>query len=123
MMNKLYTISGSVPSKKNSRVNTKTGRSFPSKKYRDWHTVAGLEIKSQGLTHFESVERLEVKCYFKNNIRQDLDNRLSSILDLLVDLNVLKDDCWQVIPYISIEGEIDRENPRTEIRLLESCDD
>lgn len=118
-MNKVYKLTGSVPSKKNSRINTRSGRSFPSKEYQNWHDAAALEIQSQGIEHFDKVKSLDVVCYFKNNIRQDLDNRLSSVLDLLKDLDVIKDDCWQVVPEINIVGSIDRNNPRVEIYLWE----
>ena len=90
-MNKVYRLTGSVPSKKNSRVNTRSGRSFPSKEYRNWHEAASLEIQSQGIEHFDKLRSMDIICFFKNNIRQDLDNRLSSILDLLKDLDVIKD--------------------------------
>lgn len=122
-MSKVYTITGGVPSKKNSRINTRSGRSFPSKEYRAWHETAGLEIQSQGIKSFTKPVEIEVKIYFKNNIRQDLDNRLSSILDLLVDLGVIEDDRWQCVPEIEIKGYLDRNNPRAEIYIEEYSDD
>lgn len=119
----LYVITGSIPSKKNSRINTRSGRSFPSKTYRDWHESAGFEIKSQGIVTFQKPVEMEIDFYFKNNIRTDLDNKLSSIQDLLVDLGILQDDRWQLLPDITLTATIDKENPRAEIYLHEIDDD
>lgn len=121
-MNRLYIIHGGVPSKKNSRINTRSGRSFPSKEYSEWHDAAAKEIQAQGITTFDKVKFIEIECFFGTNRRQDLDNKLSSILDLLKDISVIKDDCWQVVPEITVIGNIDRENPRVEISIIESGD-
>lgn len=118
-MSRVYTITGGVPSKKNSRINTRSGRSFPSKDYTEWHERASEEILTQGIERFTTPVEIEINFYFKNNIRQDLDNRLSSILDLLVDLGVIEDDRWQCVPEIELKGHIDKENPRAEISIEE----
>lgn len=118
-MNKVYIITGGIPSKKNSRINTRSGRSFPSKEYAVWHEKASEELAVQGIVNFEKPVSLKIDFYFKNNIRQDLDNKLSSIQDLLTDINIISDDRWQCIPEIVLTGQIDKNKPRAVIKLEE----
>ena len=40
--------------------------------------------------------------------RRDLDNALSSVLDLLVDAGVLPDDAWTAVERIAVRGELVR---------------
>lgn len=116
-MRKLYRLTGSIPSKKNSRINTRSGRSFPSKAYTDWHEQAEQELIAQGLSFFEKPVRIQADFYFGDNIRRDLDNRITSILDLFTDLGIIKDDRWQCVPEIILTGQLDRKDPRTVIQI------
>lgn len=119
-MNKVYRLVGDIPSKKNSRINTRSGRSFPSKKFMDWQDYAMQEILLQGKVMFNKPVRLRICILFKNKRRQDLDNRLSSILDMLVKTGVLKDDGWTCVPQIEIYAGInDRKQTDTKIEIEE----
>lgn len=119
-----FRIMGETPAKKNSRIiNTKTGRSFPSKKYTDWHKVALKEL-SVFPTPDEPIEtpvRISLKFTHGDLRRRDSDNGCSSIMDLLVDAGILKDDCWQIVKDISISNSYDKNNARCDI-LLHSLD-
>lgn len=112
-------LTGNVPSKKNSRINTRSGRSFPSKAYTEWHEQATAELNTQHLVSFDKPVRIQADFYFKDNIRRDLDNRLTSILDLFVDLGIIKDDRWQCVPELITTGQLDRNNPRVLIKIEE----
>lgn len=116
-MRKIYTLKGSVPSKKNSRINTRSGRSFPSKAFTEWHQDAEQQLVLQGLERFEEPVSIQADFYFENNIRRDLDNRITSILDLFTDLGIIKDDRWQCVPEIVLTGQLDKNNPRTLIKI------
>ena len=38
----------------------------------------------------------------------DLTNKAESVMDLLVDYGVLKDDCWTVVPALGLVGTLRR---------------
>lgn len=48
----------------------------------------------------------------------DLDNRATSILDLLVKGKIIADDAWSVVKKLELEyAGLDRENPRAEVSI------
>lgn len=99
-----YGLGGEVPSKKNSRVTVRaTGRSFPSRKFREWHASALAELLRQGIPA-APLARAEVSVLFLHSTarRRDGDNQLSSVLDLLVDAGVLRDDSWACVPRFEV---------------------
>ncbi len=112
-------LEGSVPSKKNQRINRGDGKSFPSKKFVQWQDDALKQVRAQTQQRLYVPVSLEVIIYFGTKVRSDLDNRLSSILDMLVDALVLRDDKWQDVPRIAIEAEYRKGNPGAFIRLTE----
>ena len=75
-----------------------------------------LEAKQTGKKY-----EVEVVIYNPNNIRRDLDNQLTSILDGLVRAGALPDDCASLLTSIHAKfGGIDRIDPRAEIEIKES---
>ena len=77
-----------------------------------------LDCKKHG-RHYQ----LEVTIFNPNQIRRDLDNQITSLLDGLVQAGVLPDDCATIVTKITAEyGGIDRINPRAEIHILEVSD-
>lgn len=112
-------LSGNVPSKKNSRINLSSGKSIPSAKYRAWRNAALWQVKQQTRHLFTKPVKLEVVVYFSTKIRADLDNRVTSILDMLVDALVLQDDKWQNVPEIHAKAEYRQHQPGALIRLIE----
>lgn len=113
------TLEGSVPSKKNQRINRGDGKSFPSKKFVQWQDDALKQVRVQTRQRFLVPVGIEVIIYFGTKVRSDLDNRLSSILDMLVDALVLRDDKWQDVPRIAIQAEYRKGKPGAFIRITE----
>lgn len=112
-------LEGSVPSKKNQRINRGDGKSFPSKKFIQWQDDALRQVRYQTSRRLYVPVELEVIIYFGTKVRSDLDNRLSSILDMLVEALVIRDDKWQDVPRIAIEAEYRKGQPGAFIRLTE----
>ena len=126
---RVIVLDGETPSKKNSRINTRSGRSFPNRRYTAWHDLVVAQIKKGVLEgKYEpfgpcvSVE-LTVTFYHGDLHRRDSDNQVTSILDTLVDAGILWDDCWRVVPIKHVFDSYDRGNPRCVVsvdRLLEN---
>jgi Holliday junction resolvase RusA-like endonuclease len=127
------TLTGSVPSKKNSRITTHTGRSFPNKKYTDWEKDVLQQLQLQRWTPFTEPISLALVFYVKDRVGRDLDNMCSSVLDVLKDYKkkkiilrkgVVRDDSWKDINPISlVVAGVDKTNPRVEIYLDEPAPD
>lgn len=113
-----FKLHGRVPSKKNSRISTRSGRSFPSKKYMEWHKDASAQL--QGLKPKKPLEHVVVQLEFAfpDNRRADLTNKAESIMDLLVDNGFLVDDKWQCVEDIRLRSAgVDRDNPLVRIQI------
>lgn len=106
-------IRGRIPSKKNSRINTRSGRSFPSSKYTAWHKDASNQISGA----IKQINKdVVLTFYMPDNRRCDLTNKAESVMDLLVDNSIFEDDAWQITGEVRlIPGGIDKDNPRVEI--------
>ena len=108
-------ISGRIPSKKNSRITTRSGMSFPSKNYKEWHTDASWQLKNFK-EKIPTGTHLLLKFYMPDNRKCDLTNKAESIMDCLVDNGFLEDDSWQIIPVLTLQfEEVDKINPKCEI--------
>lgn len=95
-------ITGRIPSKKNSRITTRSGKSFPSKKYTSWHKIAEDELMQQSPKKYANIESVTIWFILPDNRRADLTNKAESIMDLLVDCGVIEDDSWQHVPKITL---------------------
>lgn len=113
------TLDGNVPSKKNSRVRTRSGSSIPSKAFYDWQESAIQQVRLQTKERFFVPVQVEVIIYFGTKVRADLDNRLTSILDMLVECVVLRDDKWQDVPQMAAQGEYRKGAPGAFVRITE----
>ncbi len=112
------TITGNTPSKKNQKqIIYVRGKPLiiPSKRHKEWHTQAMSQL--YGLKPVESqISAIEVKLYPPDKRLFDISNRAETLLDLLVDAGIIKDDNYKIVPKLISEfGEIDRENPRAEV--------
>ena len=112
-------LDGNIPSKKNSRINRGDGVSFPSKRYVEWEASALQQVRLQTRERFFNPVGIEVIIYFGTNTRADLDNRLTSILDMLVEGLVLRDDKWQDVPRLAVQAEYRQRKPGAFIRISE----
>jgi hypothetical protein len=115
------TITGRIPSKKNSKILVFRGKRpilLPSQAYKKWHKSAVAEVLEQGISTISNISDIQADIWFPDNIRCDLTNKAESIMDLLVDCNVLEDDRWQITGplYLCPKG-IDKENPRAEVYI------
>jgi len=101
------TITGRVPSKKNSRVTQKsTGRSFPSEDYQRWHKLAMQELMINRVQRNRiSAKRITIRFVFGDHKVRDLTNKAESIMDLLVDYGYLFDDSWKHTGTVTLTGE------------------
>lgn len=104
------TLNGSTPSKKNSRINTKSGRSFPSSKYTSWHKLASAQLV--GIKPFIT-NNLIITFIAGDNRKFDLTNKAESIMDLLVDCGLIEDDNYSIIPELHLKfGGVEKDNAR-----------
>lgn len=116
-------LDGSIPSKKNSRINTSEGKSFPSKDFTQWQKTALTQVRMQTQKRFYNPASIEVIIYFATDAKADLDNKLTSILDMLVEAMVLRDDKWQQVPMIALQAEYRPRKAGAFIRLTELASD
>lgn len=108
--------------KKNSQrilVNKRTGRPFisQSETYKLFEKACGYYIQWEE-SPIEEPVNLEMVYYRKDRRRCDLANLEEATLDILVKYGVLKDDNYNIVA--SMDGsrvEVDKKNPRTEIRI------
>lgn len=118
-----FTLMGETPSKKNSRINTRSGRSFPNARYQKWHSRVVSELNylllARKIHKFEGPVKLTATFTHENQIRRDSDNQLSSILDTLVDAGIITDDNWKVIPEKHIYDRFEKDNAKVEIEIEE----
>jgi|SRR6056297_2387254 len=87
---------------------------------KDYDDIVSFYAQQQGIKFFEKV-KLNITYYMKNK-KKDPDNLCAAkkfILDGLVKAGVLEDDNWDIVKEFNETWEVDRENPRVEIELLE----
>jgi len=116
------TLLGRIPSKKNSRVtNTRTGRTFPNARYTKWHKDASNQLK-EGYVWVEclqKVKKVELVFIMPDKRKCDLTNKAESVMDLLVDNNILEDDNWYVVPELIIScKEVNKEKAGVRIKIV-----
>ena len=110
-------ITGSTPSKKNSRIIVCRGKfpqNFPSANYTAWHKDALLQLT--GKKPIKSKE-LVLTFFAKDNRKFDLSNKCESIMDTLVDAGLIEDDNYTIISdlHLHFGGVVGVEECRCEI--------
>lgn len=119
---------GRVPSKKNSKRRIQRGSHIfmvPSQAHEDWHReqMALLGGGYSGRKPIEEVDHITLTFFAADRRAGDLSNKAESVMDLLVDAGILKDDNWFVVPKLVLNmGGVDKAQPRVEV-MLELKDD
>lgn len=112
-------LEGNVPSKKNSRIHTRAGVSIPSQAFRDWQDSALWQVRRQTKARLLRPVAIEVVIYFATLRKSDIDNKLTSILDMLVESLVIRDDKWQYVPKMSVEARYRKGEPGASVTITE----
>lgn len=117
-----FTLTGHIVSKKNSkRAFMRNGRQFvlPSLAYADWEKDALRQLTIQKVRPVQSPVSLKMNLWARDNRTSDLENKVSSIQDLLVKAGIIPDDDWKTLPEVSaIYMGLDKKNPRAEVELI-----
>lgn len=119
------TYQGVVYSKKNSKSiikNRRTGKPMivASKRAKDMekNMARGFSAQRGGRSAINKPSSVRMKLYRKDNIKRDLDNVATSVLDGLVRGNVIADDNYGIVKSLHIEDcGVDKNNPRVEIEI------
>lgn len=119
----LLTITGTLPNLNDYIAAERTNRHKGAKMKADSGNVVAAAIRQclKGV-RIEKPVYMEYTWVEKNK-RRDLDNISSFgrkvIQDALVDAAVLKDDGWKHVVGFSDRFDVDKENPRIEVRIIE----
>jgi len=116
------TFKGTIPSKKNSRINTKDGLSFPNKKFVQWQDETIVELRRQSRHRFFKPVSLEAIIYFGTIGKADIDNKVTSLLDMMHEALLIPDDKWQNVPIMTVQAEYRPGKPGAFVRLEELPD-
>jgi len=124
-------LTGNIPPKKNNRriFTSKYGSiiNIPSKNHYDWHSNAIYELQNArvGRLCIEEVHCIVLTFYSSYTAKQkpssklfDLTNKAESVMDLLVDYGLLKDDNWSVLPNIQLRYSGAREESGCDVELM-----
>ena len=91
---------------------------------KDCHKQVIAAIKEHKLPKVKSYPiTLEITWYEKDR-RRDIDNisyAVKFINDSLVEAKIIKDDSQQYVKSIINHIEVDRQNPRIEVEIIENC--
>ena len=103
-----FIISGIIPSKKNNKfIVMKDGKPIiiSSEKYRDWEKdmMWVLRVQNREKLFINYPVSISFRFYSKTKRKFDLDNKVTSLLDLLVKASILDDDNYNVVKRISAE--------------------
>lgn len=112
-------FTGTIPSKKNSRINTSDGKSFPNKKFVQWQSDQIIELRRQSRHRFFGPVSLEAIIYFGTTGTADIDNKVTSLLDMFKDALIIPDDKWQNVPIMKVQAEYRPGKPGAFVRLEE----
>lgn len=118
-----YEIVGEIPSKKNRvRFNSVTKRTYHDSTFEQWHTAAMWQLASQGCKskpRIEKVNSITIHFIYSTLRAKDLSNGAESLMDLLVDMGVIKDDNWKVVPKLVLIGEYQKDKAKAVIIIDE----
>lgn len=122
-MEQTFFLKGVVPSQKNAKTiayNSKTGKPFimSSKKVREWQEEAGDILDLLEIAKYECPVKIDFTFYHKDKRQKDLDNEITSCLDLLKKHRIISDDnCFVVQELTGRFGGVRRDNYGVEIKI------
>ena len=114
-------IPGKLPTLNNLIDKAKENMHAYQRLKEDEQAKIGWCIKQQEIPFFRQVN-INIT-YYRPDKRADIDNISAAgkklILDSLVEMGTIQDDCWSVVKGFEESFEVDKENPRTEVILKE----
>jgi Holliday junction resolvase RusA-like endonuclease len=113
-------LEGNIPSKKNSRIRTKSGAYIPNKRFYDWQNDAIKQVRSQTRERFFTPVAVDLVITFGRKSKSDLDNRLTSVLDMLVEAMVLRDDRFEYVVDERVRARYVKGKPGAILRISEA---
>jgi len=117
------TLPGRVPSKKNSKRIIQAGgrpRLISSEAFLAWHEEMMLRIRRYRPKKPIRRAAVLITFYPPNGRRFDLSDAAESVMDLLVDAEILADDDFISVPELTLKfGELDRVNARADVQINE----
>ena len=121
----IVTLTGRVPSKKNSKRRIKRGAKIfmvPSAAHEAWHLDASMQLKNARVNRnalpIAKIEKVTIEFTAADRRSADLSNKAESIMDLLVDCGWIHDDNWFVVPRLElILAGVNPGNPNTKITI------
>lgn len=105
-------LAGDIPSLKNSKQVICRGTRpmlIPSARYKNWHEEM-LWVLKKYKPH-KPIECCEITIVINAKTKRlfDLDNKVSSLMDTLVDAEIIKNDTYDVVQRIVVTfGEVDK---------------
>ena len=116
-----FTLKNLVPSKKNSkRIVFYRGKTMilPSKAHSDWHEEQMWVLKTLKIPLQTEPVCIEMTFFSDSKRRGDLDNKATSVLDLLKDAGILEDDNWFKVPSLILKfGGIEKLSPHCDVLI------
>ena len=114
-------LPGRVPSKKNSKRWLKFGARMalvPSAQFNAWHEEMMLRVRRYRPKKPIQQAKVAITFFAETRRNFDLTNAAESVMDLLVDAEILADDSWSVVPEVTLTfGGVETKNPRAEIQI------
>jgi Holliday junction resolvase RusA-like endonuclease len=113
-----FVLTGNIPSKKN-RIRFSAGRVYHDSKFEKWHKQAMVEMLPQALVEgcFAVTKCVTIYFEFESQRAKDLTNAAESVMDLLVDTGILKDDSYKIVPKLILVGSYNKGVSRTKIEV------
>lgn len=116
------TLRGAVPSKKNSKRRIKRGNHIfmvPSLAHEVWHREQMIAARDWKIKIPGPVIRVFIEFTAGDRRSADLSNKQESIMDLLVDAGVIKDDNWFIVPELGSKlVAVDKERPHATVTIF-----
>ncbi len=114
-----FLLVGNIPSKKN-RVRFGSNGVYHDKNFTKWHKAAVAQITPHVPAGgwIASSKLVQISFTFESLRQKDLTNAAESIMDLLVDVGILKDDNFKVVPLLSLAANYIKGMSETKIEIV-----